>query len=173
MIEKKEAIGKSCLYGIQDVAVEIAETISIMLQVEVEIIDRNHMLVAGTGNFRKKINMCNEDEGHAYRDVLELGEKMVITNPSADSYCRNCKNKENCGILLEIGYPIICNEHVEGVVGITCWEESRRAFFAENLERSLFLWNICVNFWQRRLLSAQRCRPPLLPVRCFTVCWVT
>ncbi|MFQ9158190.1 MAG: hypothetical protein ACLR5B_11465 [Blautia sp.] len=28
MIERKEAIGKSRLYGIQDVAVEIAETIS-------------------------------------------------------------------------------------------------------------------------------------------------
>lgn len=65
MIERKEAIGKSRLYGIQDVAVEIAETISTMLQVEVEIIDQNHMLIAGTGNFRKKINMCNEDEGHA------------------------------------------------------------------------------------------------------------
>lgn len=138
MIERKEAIGKSRLYGIQDVAVEIAETISTMLQVEVEIIDQNHMLIAGTGNFRKKINMCNEDEGHAYQAVLERGEKMVITNPSRDHYCRNCKNKETCGILLEIGYPIICNDHVEGVVGITCWEESRRAFFAENLERSLF-----------------------------------
>ena len=65
MIERKEAIGKSRLYGIQDVAVEIAETISTMLQVEVEIIDQNHMLIAGTGNFRQKINMCKEDEGHA------------------------------------------------------------------------------------------------------------
>ena len=42
---------KSKLYEIQDVAIQIANTLATMLQVDVEIIDSAHMRVAATGHF--------------------------------------------------------------------------------------------------------------------------
>ena len=67
---------KSKLYEIQDVAIQIANTLATMLQVDVEIIDSAHMRVAATGHFACRVNQSNVGDGHAYRDTLETGKKM-------------------------------------------------------------------------------------------------
>lgn len=135
---------RSSLYEIQDVAIEIAKTISIMIQVDVEIIDRNHIVVAGTGHFKGMINKSNRNIGHGYRAVLTRGEKMINTEPRTGRYCQGCNTKDDCAILFEVGYPIICGECIEGLIGITCYDEKRKKFFEQYMKESLyFLEQMC------------------------------
>lgn len=135
---------RSGLYEIQDAAIEIAKTISVMLLVDVEIIDRNHMVVAGTGHFKGMINKSNRNIGHGYRAALTRGEKMINTEPGTGKYCLDCNMKDKCDILFEVGYPIICGDRIEGLIGITCYEEKRREFFERYMKESLyFLDQMC------------------------------
>lgn len=142
--DKEPGETRSSLYEIQDAAIEIAKTISVMLQVDVEIIDRNHMIVAGTGHFKGMINKSNRNIGHGYRAALTQGEKMINTHPGTGKYCHDCNMKDECTILLEVGYPIICGDRIEGLIGITCYEEKRRKFFKRYMNESLyFLEQMC------------------------------
>ncbi len=136
---------KSSLYEIQDVAIQIAEALSVMLQVDVEIIDCNHMRVAGTGRFRNSVNQSNIMEGHAYRQVLQTGQKLFVQEPSTNKLCEGCAERPQCEVLLEVGCPIIVEDKIEGVISITCWKKERKAFFMEHLEDSVyFLEQMCV-----------------------------
>lgn len=135
---------RSSLYEIQDVAIQIAQIFSVMLQVDVEIIDTNHIRIAGTGHFREKINKSNIGEGHAYSEVLRTGKRLLVSEPTNSKYCEGCLEQESCEVLLEVGAPIIMDGQIEGVIGLTCWKKERKAFFAEHLEESMyFLDQMC------------------------------
>lgn len=135
---------RSSLYEIQDVAIQIAQIFSLMLQVDVEIIDKNHIRIAGTGHFREKINKSNIEDGHAYSDVLRTGKRLLVSEPANSKYCEGCPEQERCEVLLEVGAPIIMDGQIEGVIGLTCWKKERKAFFAEHLEESMyFLDQMC------------------------------
>ena len=129
---------KSKLYEIQDVAIQIANTLATMLQVDVEIIDCAHMRVAATGHFACRVNQSNVGEGHAYRDTLETGKKMFIDNPGQNPYCGDCKEKDTCDALLEVSAPIIVDDRIEGAIGLTCYKEDREQFMVEHLQESMF-----------------------------------
>ena len=111
---------KSKLYEIQDVAIQIANTLATMLQVDVEIIDSAHMRVAATGHFACRVNQSNVGDGHAYRDTLETGKKMFIDNPGQNPYCVGCKEIDTCDALLEVSAPIIVDDRIEGAIGMNC-----------------------------------------------------
>lgn len=135
---------KSNLYEIQDVAIQIAETISTILQVDVEIIDCNHMRVAGTGHFGKLLNRSNIKDGHAYSEVLKTGKRLLVNEPANSKYCEDCPERNKCEVLLEVGAPIIMDDRIEGVIGLTCWKKERKEFFSEHLEESMhFLDQMC------------------------------
>lgn len=135
---------KSGLYDVQDVAIEVAEEISVMLQVDVEMIDCNHMRVAGTGHFKDKINTSNANDGHAYSEVLKTGKKLFVKDPKTNENCEGCIEREHCQVKLEVGAPIILDGKIEGIIGLTCWQEEREVFFLENLDHSIhFLERMC------------------------------
>ena len=129
---------KSKLYEIQDVAIQISNTLATMLQVDVEIIDSAHMRVAATGHFACRVNQSNVGDGHAYRDTLETGKKMFIDNPGQNPYCVGCKEIDTCDALLEVSAPIIVDDRIEGAIGMTCYKEDREQFMAEHLQESMF-----------------------------------
>lgn len=136
---------KSSLYEIQDVAIQIADAMSVMLQVDVEIIDCNHMRIAGTGYFRERVNKSNVNDGHAYRNVLSTGEKLFVKEPAKNKLCEGCSEREHCEVLLEVGGPIIVDDKIEGVIGLTCWKKEREVFFLEHFDDSVyFLEQMCV-----------------------------
>ncbi len=129
---------KSKLYEIQDVAIQIANTLATMLQVDVEIIDSAHMRVAATGHFACRVNQSNVGDGHAYRDTLETGKKMFIDNPGQNPYCVGCKEIDTCDALLEVSAPIIVDDRIKGAIGMTCYKEDREQFMAEHFQESMF-----------------------------------
>ena len=119
-------------------AIQIANTLATMLQVDVEIIDSAHMRVAATGHFACRVNQSNVGDGHAYRDTLETGKKMFIDNPGQNPYCVGCKEIDTCDALLEVSAPIIVDDRIEGAIGMTCYKEDREQFMVEHLQESMF-----------------------------------
>lgn len=126
------------LYGIQDTVIQIAQTISTILQVDVEVIDHKHNRVAGTGAFKEKINDNNRNDGHGYRYVIDTAQRLIIENPREHPECKKCAFQESCTSLYEIGTPIIVNGKMEGAIGLVCNNETRSDFFRENLKDYLF-----------------------------------
>lgn len=144
VLAEREPNMKSRLYEIQDTAIQIAETLSTMLQIDVEIIDTNHMRIAGTGQFANKVNKSNVGEGHAYDQVLTSGQKLIVNRPATSEYCAECVQRDRCGVLLEVGAPIILDNKIEGVIALTCMEKERETFLMENFDTSmLFLDQMC------------------------------
>ena len=127
---------KSKLYEIQDVAIQIANTLATMLQVDVEIIDSAHMRVAATGHFACRVNQSNVGDGHAYRDTLETGKKMFIDNPGQNPYCVGCKEIDTCDALLEVSAPIIVDDRIR---------RSHRDDLATKKTGNSLWWSICRN----------------------------
>ncbi len=126
------------LYGIQDVVIKIAQTISKIMQVDVEVIDREHNRIAGTGEFKAKINQNNLNDGHGYRYVIETGKRLILDAPKEHPECSMCAYQENCSSLYEIGTPIVVDGQIEGAIGIICNDPSRLDFFIQNLDDYLY-----------------------------------
>ena len=75
---------------------KFAETISQIIQMDVEIMDKNFIRVGGTGRLKNKVGQSMTEESHIYKKVLETGKEYVILNPKEDIHCNRCPSIENC-----------------------------------------------------------------------------
>ena len=76
------------LYEIQDVVQRYTDIISIIADVDVEVVDEHLVRIAGTGLFADVVNKDMSGEGYVYRKVLATGERSVIYQPGEEIICR-------------------------------------------------------------------------------------
>lgn len=138
MLEKKAF---SLLKQIQGYVIKYANVISEVLNVDIEIVDKNLVRIAGTGVYSTEIDKCSE--GMSYRKVLETGKYNVILEPREDECCIYCKLRETCNEFLEIATPIHYNCEIIGIIGIVCSNQSQKDNILKNVKENLrFLDNI-------------------------------
>lgn len=109
---------KTVLYTIQDTVKSYAEIISIIADVDVEVVDEKLVRIAGTGLFRNEINQDMSAEGYVYKKVLATGKRTVIYQPGEELVCRDCPHFMNCQEEIEIAMPIMTPERIIGVIGL-------------------------------------------------------
>lgn len=95
------------LYEIQDVVQRYTDIISIIADVDVEVVDEHLVRIAGTGLFADVVNKDMSGEGYVYRKVLATGERSVIYQPGEEIICRDCPHFMNCKEEIEIAMPIL------------------------------------------------------------------
>ncbi|MEG3014120.1 MAG: transcriptional regulator, partial [Cetobacterium sp.] len=117
------------LLNIKNEVQKYAETISQIIQMDVEIMDSNFIRVAGTGILKKKVGISMNDESHIYKNVLETGKETIILEPKKDSRCLNCPTINTCREQLEVSTPIFLGNKVIGVIGIICFTNSQKLNF--------------------------------------------
>ena len=61
----------------QETVIKYAEVLSQILRVDVEIVDKDLVRIAGTGMFRDKINENMGKEGHVYNEVMKTGKEQI------------------------------------------------------------------------------------------------
>ena len=83
------------LYEIQDVVQRYTDIISIIADVDVEVVDEHLVRIAGTGLFADVVNKDMSGEGYVYRKVLATGERSVIYQPGEEIICRDCPHFMN------------------------------------------------------------------------------
>ena len=117
------------LIKIKDDVIKYAETISQVLNIDVEVMDKNLIRIAGTGRIEGKIGLNMAEEAHIYKKVLKTKKTYVITNPRKEKICDSCPSRGTCGEVMEISTPIIFKSEVVGVIGLICFDEIQKAEF--------------------------------------------
>lgn len=117
------------LYQIKDDIQKYTETISKVIDLQVEVMSKNFIRVAGTGILKDKISENMFNEAHIYKEVLKTGKTIVIKNPREEKLCINCASRKNCKEILEVSTPIIFNSEIVGVIGLICFNEEQKNNF--------------------------------------------
>ena len=128
---------KNILINLRKDIQKFAETISQIIQMDVEIMDKNFIRVGGTGRLKNKVGQSMTEESHIYKKVLETGKEYVILNPKEDIHCNRCPSIENCREKLEVSTPIFLNNEVVGVIGLICFNNQQKLNFIDKQEKYL------------------------------------
>lgn len=115
----------SNLLEIQNTAQEIAEAITAAIGIEVEIIDDQLVIVAGTGRYIDKIGQKEEEgnieSGFIYSHVLKTGNEYIVEDAKTDPFYRACENE-----LAEVCCPIQLGKRIIGLIGLVAFTEAQR-----------------------------------------------
>ena len=113
------------LFNIQGTVQEAAEAIAVILQVEVTIIDEHYNRVAASGEYKELIGQ-RIPSNSVFEKVFKDKAPKFICESHGDTFCTNCSAKGICTELATIGYPIINNGELLGVIGINAFKEEQR-----------------------------------------------
>ena len=115
----------SGLMSIQPMVQDLAEAIAAALSIEVEIVDHELTVVAGSGFYKNKVGQKEElgqlDSDYLYARTLRSGKSFVvrdpISDPAYDPSTLNGTTKE----MAEVCSPIMLDEKVIGVIGLVAF----------------------------------------------------
>lgn len=124
----------SILKSMQETVIKYAEVLSKILRVDVEIVDKNLLRIAGTGMFAHNINQYMGKEGYVYSEVIKTGKDHIIMEPGRHPICRFCHKQENCDETFEVSMPIKIDNEVIGVIGLVCFTQEQRDHIIDNLD---------------------------------------
>lgn len=125
---------KYSLIEIRDYALKLAEVISEVLRVDVEIVDTDFIRIAGTGRYKNKACISIEGQNNVYIKVIESGKKQVIENPGFHKLCFDCTKKNSCIEKFEYCTPIIADGEVIGVIALVCFTEEQKKIIIEKFK---------------------------------------
>lgn len=117
---------ESLLKQIQYTVIKYTEIISNVVDVDVEIIDKDFSRIAGTGVYKNNIGNNIHNEGYVYSEVIRTGKPHVIDKPGKDPLCDKCIRKGDCLEKLELSTPIKFNNEIIGVIGLICSTEEQK-----------------------------------------------
>ena len=128
------------LFKIQNVAQEVAESISSVLGMEVTIIDENYKRVAATGEYKNFIG-DRIPSSCIFETVLKDREPKFVNQDGRIIHCKDCEGRMNCEVLATIGHPIMNEDRVVGVIGVNAFRESEKDKLVNNWESLLLFLN--------------------------------
>lgn len=112
------------LIDIKNYIQSVCENISTVLDVDVTVVSKDLVRIAGTGIFKDKIDEVISDKS-AYSNVLISGEPYII-NREIEHSCKNCIHQKDCKELADICTPIKLDNHNIGILGIAAFTEEQK-----------------------------------------------
>ena len=126
------------LIDIKNYIQSVCENISTVLDVDVTVVSKDLVRIAGTGIFKDKIDEVISDKS-AYSNVLISGEAYII-NREIEHSCKDCIHQTECKELADICTPIKLDNHNIGILGIAAFtEEQKNKILSKNQELSQFI----------------------------------
>lgn len=102
----------------------IAHVISIVIGLDVEVVDDEFVRIAGTGLYADKVGTSIVDAGQVYRTARRTGHPVYVEKPRHHPICDGCKKRDTCEEKLTLCAPIKIDGKVEGIIGIICFNET-------------------------------------------------
>ena len=102
----------------------ICDNISSVLDVDVTLVTRDLIRIAGTGIFKEKIGQKISQEAIYY--VVLKENKSYVINRELEYNCIKCSHRENCKELADICTPVNLDDEVLGVLGIAAFNEVQK-----------------------------------------------
>lgn len=115
----------SKLQLIQEPVQEIAEAIASALKLDVEIFDKNLVVVGATGRIRGKIGFTSKT-ANVTRQVLASGNSYAIEEPGKHELCQKCVIKNNCFCNASLVCPINLNGQIEGSISLLSFDQGQK-----------------------------------------------
>lgn len=125
---------KYSLIEIREYGLKLAEVISEVLRVDVEIVDCDFIRIAGTGRYKNKACVSIEGQNNVYLKVIETGKKQVVENPGFHKLCSDCDKRNSCIEKFEYCTPILVDEEVIGVIALVCFTEEQKKIIIEKFK---------------------------------------
>ncbi|KUO48996.1 MAG: hypothetical protein APF76_10210 [Desulfitibacter sp. BRH_c19] len=113
------------LEEIKDYIQQIAEVISEVLKLDVTIVDKNFIRLAGTGNYKKYLGK-KAPKGSGFDMVKQVKTRVSILDPGRHETCKNCKMNNLCKTTANLISPIFVNGKVEGFIAISSFDFKQR-----------------------------------------------
>ena len=131
----------SGLMSIQPTAQDVAKAISAALSIEVEIVDDQLTVVAGTGIYEDKIGQKEElgqvESDFLYARTLRTGNPQVVKDPPSDPDYDPSSLEGTTPELGEICSPIKLEGRVIGVIGLVAFTVEQKKQLMSNTEAAL------------------------------------
>lgn len=102
----------------------ICENISNVLDVDVTLVTKKLVRIAGTGIFKEKIGEKISEETIYYR-VLTDGKSYLI-DKEVEQKCSICSHKKDCKELADICTPVMLDKEILGILGIAAFDERQK-----------------------------------------------
>ncbi|MEG0773979.1 sigma 54-interacting transcriptional regulator [Clostridium sp.] len=135
------------LDSIKDSVQEVAEAISAVLHVDVTIIDNKFKRIAATGEYKKLIGskipskclfeFIVKDKKPHYIEKKSSKDKDNLT----DLVCYSCEAKDTCMEFATVGYPIMKDEEVIGIIGINIFDEKQCNIISKDFPSMIIFLN--------------------------------
>ena len=129
------------LMHIQSMVQNLAEAIAAALSVEVEIVDHELTVVAGSGFYASKIGENEElgqlDSDYLYARTLRSGRSFVVTDPVSDPEYDPSSLEGTTPEMAEICSPIILDNNVIGVIGLVAFNREQKTILLSKTEAVL------------------------------------
>ena len=117
---------------------QVCDNISSILEVDVTIVSKDLVRIAGTGVFKDKIGESISEES-MYKKVIEEGQTYVI-DKEIEYSCTNCSCRDKCKELADICTPIQAGEQVVGILGMAAFnEQQKHKILSKNEEMIQFI----------------------------------
>jgi len=113
------------LFNIQESVQGVAEAISAVLDVDVTIVDSSLTRVAATGKYKRLIGK-KLPKNCSFEIISRKKEPDFVDKPNVSNKCVNCSLKGSCDELATIGYPILHEGELLGIIGLIAFNEEQR-----------------------------------------------
>lgn len=110
----------SILNSIHSKILNYLEQISVLIDLEIYVVDNNLLRVAGTGMYSKMLGVVlHENSSNGW--VLRNMQPLFVFNPTENIVCEQCpmKKTDNCGKEYSIHMPVMFDNECIGVVTIS------------------------------------------------------
>ena len=104
---------------------ETCEIVSKLFRVVITVVDSNYIRIAGTDLYKHEIGKPIIN-ANVFRNVMEKGEALVVSNPRQDPECAACENKDSCMEKASIYAPIHVKNQVWGAIGIMAFSDEQK-----------------------------------------------
>lgn len=118
---------------------KVAEAISLVINIDVTIVNDEMKRIAGTGSYKEMIGEIIPGKS-VFNKCFEEKETLIIDNPKENLYCRHCYKFDSCREKAEMSCPIILDGICYGVIGLIAFdEEQRESIISREKELVLFI----------------------------------
>ncbi len=117
---------QSELMQMQPTILRFVQTLSSVLQLDVEVVDADLVRIAGTGPYSKFLGKKLNTSSRIFRYILETHQTKVVVKTRSDPICHGCDSRENCRETAFLGVPIMLDCRCIGVISLVAFNQESR-----------------------------------------------
>lgn len=133
----------SKLRSISETVQQVAEAISLAIDVEIEIVDDDLTIIGGTGVYRKRIGEKEEfgqvNGNYLYARVMRSGMTEIVEDAVHDKNYFSSSVRGEMTELAEVCTPIKIENEIIGIIGIIAFKETQRKLLL-NKKKSMVMF---------------------------------